>query len=94
MEAASVPCAAVRAPGEAVSDPLARKRGDTVPLLHPTAGAFEDIPVTGVPVHFANAKVGFDRPAPALGQHNDDVYGGMLEYPPERIAELRATGVI
>jgi crotonobetainyl-CoA:carnitine CoA-transferase CaiB-like acyl-CoA transferase len=94
MESRGVPCSAVRAPGEAVSDPLARKRGDTVPLLHPTCGTFDDILVTGVPVHFATAKVGFDRPAPALGQHNDEVYAGVLGYAPQRVAELRATGVI
>lgn len=94
MESAGVPCAAVRAPGEAVSDPLALKRGDTVPLLHPTGGAFDDIPVPGVPVHFANARVGFDRPAPALGQHNDEVYGEILGYARERIAGMRTAGVI
>ncbi len=94
LERADVPCSPVRSPGEAVSDPLALKRGDTVPLLHPTCGAFDKIAVTGVPVHFANAKVGFDRPAPALGQHNTDVYGGILGYSVERIAELRDSGVI
>jgi CoA:oxalate CoA-transferase len=94
LERADVPCSPVRSPGEAVSDPLALKRGDTVPLLHPTCGTFDDIAVTGVPVHFANAQVGFDRPAPALGQHNNDVYGGILGYSVERIAALRESGVI
>jgi len=78
----------------AVSDPLALKRGDTVPLLHPTLGPVAEIPVTGVPVHFSNAKVGFDRPAPMPGEHNDAVYGDVLGYTPERIAELRTQGVI
>ncbi len=91
---ADVPAAAVRAPGEAVEDPLARKRGDTVPLLHPTCGPIDDIAVTGVPIHFANARVGFDRPAPALGEHNQAVYGGLLGYSAERIATLQAEGVI
>jgi crotonobetainyl-CoA:carnitine CoA-transferase CaiB-like acyl-CoA transferase len=94
LESAGVPSAVVRAPGEAVGDPLAVERGDTVPLLHPKLGPQADILVTGVPVHFANAEVGFDRPAPGLGQHNDDVYGGLLGYPAERISELRAAGVI
>jgi CoA:oxalate CoA-transferase len=94
LERVDVPCSPVRSPGEAVSDPLALKRGDTVPLLHPTCGVFDDIAVTGVPVHFANAQVGFDRSAPALGQHNNDVYGGILGYSVEHIDELRAYGVI
>lgn len=94
LEAVDVPASPVRFPGEAIVDPLSLKRGDTVPLLHPTLGAQPDIPVTGVPVHFANAQVGFDRPAPTIGQHNDDVYAGLLGYAPERIAQLRADGVI
>jgi crotonobetainyl-CoA:carnitine CoA-transferase CaiB-like acyl-CoA transferase len=94
LESAGVPASAVRTPGEAVADPLAIKRGDTVPLLHPTLGAHPDIPVTGVPVHFANARVGFDRPAPSLGEHNAAIYGGLLGYSTERIAELRAKQVI
>ena len=94
LEFAGVPSAEVRAPGEAVSDPLAVKRGDTVPLLHPTLGADPEILVTGMPVHFANAKVGFDRPSPALGEHNDAVYGGLLGYSAERMAGLKTSGVI
>ena len=89
-----MPASPVRIPGEAIMDSLALKRGDTVPLLHPTLGAQPDIPVSGLPVHFANARVGFDRPAPSIGQHNDEVYGGILQYTPERIAQLRADGVI
>jgi CoA:oxalate CoA-transferase len=94
LEVAGVPSSEVRTPGAAVSDPLALKRGDTVPLLHPTLGPVAEIPVTGVPVHFSNAKVGFDRPAPMPGEHNDAVYGDVLGYTPERIAELRTQGVI
>jgi crotonobetainyl-CoA:carnitine CoA-transferase CaiB-like acyl-CoA transferase len=94
LESAGVPAAEVRRPGEAIADPLALERGDTVPLLHPTLGAQPDIPVTGVPVHFANARVGFERPAPGLGQHNAEVYGGLLSYSAERLGQLRGAGVI
>jgi crotonobetainyl-CoA:carnitine CoA-transferase CaiB-like acyl-CoA transferase len=94
LEEAGVPCAPVRSPGEAVSDPLALRRGDTVPLLHPRFGAAAAVPVTGVPIHFANAQVGFDTPAPSPGEHNQAVYGDWLGYSASHIAELRALGVI
>jgi CoA:oxalate CoA-transferase len=94
LEQAGVPCAPVRSPGEAVSDPLALKRGDTVPLLHPRFGAAAAVPVTGVPIHFANAEVGFDKPAPSPGEHNVAVYGDWLGYSASHIAELEAQGVI
>ena len=32
--------------------------------------------------------------APDLGQHNDEVYGGLLGLPPERIAALAEAGVL
>ena len=94
LQAAGVPCAEVRSPGEAIRDPLAIARGDTVPLKHPKYGDFGDIPVTGVPIHFSNATVGFDRPSPAPGQHNSDVYGQLLGYSADRIAALKSDGVI
>jgi CoA:oxalate CoA-transferase len=94
LAAAGVPCSEVRTPGQAIRDPLALKRGDTVPILHPTLGSFENIPVTGVPIHFSNATVGFDRPSPAPGEHNQQVYGDLLGYSAERLAELHAGGVI
>jgi crotonobetainyl-CoA:carnitine CoA-transferase CaiB-like acyl-CoA transferase len=94
IQAAGVPCAPVRTPGQAVHDPLALRRGDTVPLKHPKHGDFPDIPVTGVPIHFSNATVGFDRPSPAMGQHNQEVYAGLLGYSAEQIADLKTRGVI
>ncbi len=30
----------------------------------------------------------------ALGQHDDEVHGTLLNFPPERIADLRTRGVI
>jgi len=35
-----------------------------------------------------------DHLGPALGAHNDEVYGDLLGIAPERIAELRAARVI
>jgi CoA:oxalate CoA-transferase len=65
-----------------------------VPLEHPVHGRVADIYGTGLPVTFSQASSGFDRPAPTLGQHNQDVYSGLLGYSSERIEELRADGVI
>ncbi|QFZ20837.1 CaiB/BaiF CoA transferase family protein [Saccharothrix syringae] len=89
-----VPAAEVREPAEAVRDPLVRARREVVALTHPVHGATADISATGVPIVFSGAHVGFDRPAPALGEHNDLVYGDLLGYRGDRLAALRADGVI
>jgi formyl-CoA transferase len=33
-------------------------------------------------------------PGPKIGQHNDEVYGGLLDYPEEKLEELRKEGII
>jgi crotonobetainyl-CoA:carnitine CoA-transferase CaiB-like acyl-CoA transferase len=94
LETEQVPCAEVRDPAQAIRDPRVVERGDTVPLAHPVHGRVADIYGTGLPVTFSEASSGFDRPAPTLGQHNQEVYGQWLGYSAERLDELRASGVI
>ncbi len=94
LEAAGVPSAEVRPPGIAVRDPRVLARGETVPLTHPKFGAVEEVYGSGIPIKFSDADVGFNRAAPAMGEHNELVYGQMLGYTAERIAALRAEGVI
>jgi len=94
LEHAGAPAAEVRAPYSATRDPRVVQRGETVPLLHPKYGAVEDVYGMGMPFTFSGSNVGFDQPPPALGEHNDMVYGRVLGYSSERIAELRAQKVI
>ncbi|MGH7836874.1 MAG: CoA transferase, partial [Candidatus Binataceae bacterium] len=43
---------------------------------------------------FSRTPVGPSRAAPRIGEHNQDVYGGLLRLSPTRLSELRAAGVI
>jgi len=94
LEGHGVPAAEVRSPAEAVRDPRVRARGETMPLEHPTFGPVADVVGMGVPITFSGATTGFEQPAPALGEHNDLVYGEWLGYGRERVAGLRSRGVI
>ncbi|MBI1766626.1 MAG: CoA transferase [Acidobacteria bacterium] len=94
LEAAGVPAAEVRTPSVAVRDPRVLARGETVPLAHPKFGAVEEVYGTGLPIKFSAATAGFDQVAPALGEHNELVYGQMLGYSAEQIAQLKAEGII
>jgi crotonobetainyl-CoA:carnitine CoA-transferase CaiB-like acyl-CoA transferase len=94
LETESVPCAEVRDPAQAIRDPRVVGRGDTMPLAHPVHGRVADIYGTGLPVAFSEASAGFDRPAPMLGQHNQQVYGDLLGYSRQRLDELKEGGVI
>jgi CoA:oxalate CoA-transferase len=89
-----VPAEPVRLPYDAVRDPRVTARGECVPLQHPTHGVTADVRGMGMPIHFSSASAGFDRPPPALGQHNQLVYGDMLGYSAEQLEELRRLQVI
>jgi len=89
-----VPAAVVRSTAEAVRDPRSLARGETTPVAHPELGPVEGFIGSGLPIRFSAASAGFDKPAAHLGEHNDLVYGGLLGYSPERLAELRERGVV
>ena len=94
LAAAGVPSAEVRTPGVAVRDPRVLARGETVPLAHPKFGAVEEVYGSGIPIKFSAATADFDQAAPALGEHNELVYGEMLGYSTEQLARWRAEEVI
>jgi crotonobetainyl-CoA:carnitine CoA-transferase CaiB-like acyl-CoA transferase len=48
----------------------------------------------GLPYVVDGHRANVDRTAPDLGEHNDEVYGGLLGYAPARLAALREMGVI
>ena len=94
LNSAGIPAAEVRDPKIAVHDPRVVARGETVPMIHPKYGAIDGVNAMGLPILFSGAKAGFDEPPPGLGEHNERVYGDILGYDAQRIAELRAQGVI
>ncbi len=94
LERAGVPTAEVRNPDDAVKDPRVLARAETVRLEHPKYGAVDEVYGMGIPIQFSGATAGFDQPAPALGEHNEAVYGGILGYSSERLEHLKSNGVI
>ena len=94
LESAGVPAAQVRSTDQAVRDPRVVARGETMKLSHPKYGEVDDVYGMGMPLKFSGAQVGFNQPPPAVGEHNEAIYGELLGYSAERIAELRRDGVI
>jgi crotonobetainyl-CoA:carnitine CoA-transferase CaiB-like acyl-CoA transferase len=86
-----IPCAPVRDLEEVMADPHMHARGMLEWVDHPELGRVV-LPNSPIRIH------GADRPetvpSPALGQHNDEVYGGLLGLSPDEIADLRAKGAI
>jgi len=85
-----VPCAPVNSLRQALQDEQVLERGLIVESEHPVYGRIRQV---ACPVRTDGA-VAEPAPGPSLGQHTDEVLGGILGYPTERIAELRAAGAV
>lgn len=73
---------------------LHRARQMAVELEHPTLGRLNGLQGLGLPAKLSETPGGFDRPAPLLGQHNQEVYGALLGLSAEGLERLRQEGVI
>ena len=93
LASAGVPAAEVRNPAEVVRDPRVVGRGETVRLQHPAAPD-ADVYGPGVPIVFSDATVQMDQPPPEIGEHNQEIYGGLLGYSAAEWGALKTAGVI
>lgn len=83
-----VACGAVNSVAEALSEPQTAARGLLVQNEHPAYGRYEHL--RGPLPTRARAAL---RPAPVLGEHTTEALTG-IGYTTERIAELRAAGIV
>lgn len=90
-EGANVPCAPVMTVDRLLSDPHVRARQMLVEVPHSRLGK---VPVTGVPYKLRESPGTIERLGPDLGEHNTDIYRGMLGLSDEEIERLRAAQVI
>ncbi|MGV3494478.1 MAG: CaiB/BaiF CoA transferase family protein [Ramlibacter sp.] len=91
LEAAKVPCGAINNLAEVFADPHVRERGMVHQWEHPLAGPLD---LVGSPLKLGGTPVRTDLPPPLLGQHTQEVLAGVLGWDDDRIARLRAQGVI
>jgi crotonobetainyl-CoA:carnitine CoA-transferase CaiB-like acyl-CoA transferase len=90
-QAARVLATAVNTPEDVLKDPHFRARGFFVEVTHPNAGR---VTQPGAPFRMAGTPWRIRRCAPRLGEHNEEIYGGMLGLSREELSVLREQGVI
>ena len=91
LTAHHVVCGVVKTVPDAVRQPQVRERGLVTEVDDPVLGRIE---VINAAVKFREAQVGVRSHAPTLGEHNEAVLRGLLGFDAERIAQLRAQGVL
>ena len=90
LEAAGVPAGPINDLAEVYADPQVQAREMMVETDHPVAGRVKNI---GIPIKLSETPGRFQRPAPALGQHTDEVLTE-LGCSPNDIDKLRSEGVV
>ena len=86
-----IPCVPVRAMDEVAADPHLQDRGFFQKIEHPEAG---ELSYPGAPFRLSATPWRLLRPAPTLGQHNQEVLCQELGYEPRDLPRLRESGVI
>ena len=66
-------------------------RGMFPTMQQPGVGDFR---VTAVPIKFSETPTTISRPAPALGEHNIEVYNEYLGFDEQKLAQLKEQGII
>jgi crotonobetainyl-CoA:carnitine CoA-transferase CaiB-like acyl-CoA transferase len=90
-QARRIPFAPVSTMGDLLSSEHLKQRGFFVEIAQPMAGTHK---YPGAPLKYHRTPWEIRRPAPTIGQHNEEVFGARLGIEAARLAELRRTSVI
>lgn len=88
---AGIPVAPVHDLDEVLANEQAHARNMFVKVLHPILG---ETTLPGFPIKFSETEGDVSTPAPLLGQHNEEIYSGLLGLSKEEIEGLKKEGVI
>jgi formyl-CoA transferase len=88
-----IPCDPVLEAGEVLTDSQLESRGMIKELKHPLSGK-TGVKTAGFPIRFSEYPADYPGPAPALGQHNEEIYQGLLGFSKEEMEQLEKEGVL
>jgi formyl-CoA transferase len=91
LERAGVPCGPINDLAHVFEDPQVKHRGMQVRAPHPLAG---EVRMVANPMKLSRTPIEHRRSPPLLGEHTDEVLGGVLGMDRDEIAALRAAKVV
>lgn len=91
LHAGGVPAGRIYTAKDMFDDPHFAAREAIVRLVHPDFG---ELPMHNAFPRLSETPGSVRRPGPGLGEHNREVYGGLLDLPEDEIAALAQRGVI
>ena len=91
LDAQEVPVSGINSIADIFEDPQFQARGSIIEVADAVLGTTK---MPGIVPRLSRTPGRVEHLAPALGEHNDEVYSGMLGFSSEKIAELKEEGVI
>lgn len=91
LENAGVPCGPINNIADVFADPQVQARGMRLELHHPILGA---VPSVASPIKYSETQISYDRAAPMLGEHTDEVLRDLLGVTLKGIDRMRKRGII
>lgn len=91
LDSEEVPVGAINNIADIFQNVQFQARGSIIEVDDPVLGK---VKMPGVVPHMSRSPGRVEHLAPSLGQHNEEVYGGLLGYGPEVLAALKEEGVI
>jgi len=92
LEPTGVPAVAVARPGERIDQDPSTEAWGMWPTVHQTE--MGDVRVDGLPVHLSRSDWHLARGGPCLGEHNEEVFCGLLGLTTDELAQLHDEGVL
>jgi glutaryl-CoA transferase len=91
LEEATVPCGPINNMKEVFEDPQVKHRGLRIDMPHPRGGT---APVVASPMRLSQTPVEYRIAPPLLGQHNEEIYRGLLGKSEDELAKLKSAGIV
>jgi CoA:oxalate CoA-transferase len=91
LQAARVPCGVVNTIDKLEDDPQVFARDMILNMDYPGLGS---IPVPGLPVKLSLTPGSISARAPKIGEHNEEIYCGLLGFSDKEFSELREKDII
>lgn len=91
LEPAGVPCGPINSLDKVFADPQIRARQMQIAMEHSLAGS---VPLVASPLRLSATPVHYRQAPPLLGEHTDSVLMQRLNFSPEDIARMRASGIL
>jgi crotonobetainyl-CoA:carnitine CoA-transferase CaiB-like acyl-CoA transferase len=91
LQAARVPCSVVNTVDKLEDDPQVVAREMIVDINYPEIGS---IPIPGLPIKLSLTPSSINSRAPKIGEHNEEIYCGLLGFSQKELKKLKEEDII